>query len=140
MKNPFVYLAAICSLILGTMQVSAQSFNHNKNNYLVLTKNTQQLKSILLTAEDLAKEDGKKYGEFQIIICGKTVIDFTDSSSLKEILANTKAQNVKINACGISLKKFNIDPILLPPSITVVENGILYSFQLKKKGFITLSI
>ncbi len=94
----------------------------------------------MLTANELAKEDGKKYGEFYVVICGKTVTELTNNSDLDKILKKAKAQNVNIFACGLSLKKFNINPDQLPENITVVDNGILYSFQLKKEGFITLSI
>ena len=140
MKNLFIFLTTVCFLTYGATQGYAQNINQKKNNYLVLSKNIQQLKPILLTANELAKEDGKKYGEFYVVICGKTVTKLTNNSDLDEILKKAKAQNVNIFACGLSLKKFNINPDQLPKNITVIDNGILYSFQLKKEGFITLSI
>ncbi|WP_366184406.1 DsrE family protein [Flavobacterium ovatum] len=140
MKNLFTYIVLICFLIAGTTQIKAQNFNPKKNNYLVLSQNIQQLEPILLTAEALAQEDGKKYGDFYVIICGKTVNDLINNSSLNELLKHAKEKNVTIYACGISLKKFNITPDQLPDNLTVVENGILYGLQLNKKGFITISI
>jgi intracellular sulfur oxidation DsrE/DsrF family protein len=106
----------------------------------VLSKNIQQLKPILQTASELAKEDGKKHGEFYVIICGNTVNDIVDNSDFKELLGKAKNQHVKVIVCGISLKKFNIDPNTLPDSLEITPNGILYGFQLTKQGFITLTI
>lgn len=127
-------------LLFGTSQLQAQNINSKKNNYLVLSKNIQQLKPVLLTATELAKEDGKKYGAFYVIICGKTVTEIDDNSDFNTLLEEAKAQNVKVFVCGISLSKFNITPETLPNTLEVIPNGILYGFQLTKKGFITLTI
>ena len=56
---------------IGTTQ--AQTVNYEKNNYLVLSKNIQQFKPVILTAAELAKQDGNNYGEFYVIFCGNTV-------------------------------------------------------------------
>jgi intracellular sulfur oxidation DsrE/DsrF family protein len=127
-------------LTFGAMHLQAQNIKPEKNNYLVLSKNIQQLKSILLTATALSKEDGNTYGDFYVIICGKTVSNIINNNSFNELLNKAKAQNIKVYACGISLKKFEVDTTLLPKNIEVTENGILYGFQLTKKGFITLTI
>ena len=63
---------------IGTAQ--AQTVNHEKNNYLVLSKNIQQLKPVMLTATELAKQDGNNYGEFYVIFCGKTVQDISKNN------------------------------------------------------------
>ncbi|HAI19327.1 MAG TPA: sulfur reduction protein DsrE, partial [Xanthomarina gelatinilytica] len=51
-----------------------------------------------------------------------------------------KEQNLKVFVCGLSLKKFEIDPKDIPKTMEVTENGILDGFQLTKKGFITITI
>ena len=127
-------------LLFGTPQLQAQDINLKKNNYLVLSKNIQQLKPVLLTANELAKEDGKKHGAFYIIICGKTVNDISDNPGFNVLLKKAKVQNIKVFVCGLSLSKFNINPEALPSNLEITPNGILYGFQLTKKGFITLTI
>lgn len=108
--------------------------------YVVLTKKIPQLKPILLTAEDLRKEDGSNFGDFQVIICGKTVTELTDKEKLESFLKKAGELNVTINACGFSLKKFGVDENELPKEIQVVKNGILYDFQLQKKGYHSLGL
>lgn len=127
-------------LLFGSSQLEAQDIKSNKNNYLVLSKNIQQLKPVLLTANELEKEDGKKHGVFYVIICGKTVKDIVDNLDFNKLLEKAKKQNIRVFACGISLSKFNINPETLPSHIEITPNGILYGFQLAKKGFITLTI
>lgn len=140
MKNSILFITTMFLLLFGTSQLQAQNINSKKNNYLVLSKNIQQLKPVLLTANELAKEDGKKYGEFYVIICGKTVKDISDNPDFDALLEKAKAQKVKIFVCGISLSKFNINPEKLPSNLEITPNGILYGFQLTKKGFFTLTI
>ncbi len=138
MKKYIIFLTTLFLMLFGSVQ--AQDFNLEQNNYLVLSKNIQQLKPVLLTANELAKEDGKNYGQFYVIICGKTVKDIQNNSNFKELLKQAKTQNVKVFVCGISLKTFNIDPSIMPNNIAITPNGILYGFQLSKQGFISLTI
>jgi intracellular sulfur oxidation DsrE/DsrF family protein len=140
MKNPIVIITTMFLLLIGTTQIKAQDYNPRKNNYLILSQNIQQLKPVILASNELVKEDGKKYGDFYIIICGKTVSDIPNNVEFYELLEQAKVGSVTIFVCGLSLKKFNIDSHLLPRNITVVDNGILYAFQLMKKGFKTLTI
>lgn len=141
MKNVIMYIAVFFITMGSTQQLSAQTdFNPEKNNYLVLTQKIQQLKPILLTAKDLKEGDGDNYGEFQVVICGKTVNELTDSKTIDKLLKEAKEEHVKIFVCGLSLSKFNIDPSALPQGVDDVKNGILYGFQLKKNGFLTNSL
>ena len=57
-----------------------------------------------------------------------------------QYLKKAKVQNIKVFVCGLSLSKFNINPEALPSNLEITPNGILYGFQLIKKGFITLTI
>lgn len=127
-------------LLMTTGIVQAQMVNLKKNNYLVLSKNIQQLKPVILTATKLAEQDDNEYGEFYVIFCGKTVQNISKNKEFISLTKQAKEQNLKVFVCGLSLKKFGIDPNDIPNSIEVTENGILDGFQLTKNGFITLSI
>ena len=140
MKNSILIFTTLFSVLLGAQQLHAQEINPTKNNYLILSKNIQQLKPVLLTAKSLAMEDGQDYGDFYMIICGKTVKDIPNNSEFHALLEDAKLLNIKVFACGISLKKFNIITTQLPDNIAVTENGILYGLQLTKKGFLSLTI
>lgn len=140
MKNVTLFITTIFVLLVGISQLQAQDINQKKNNYVVLSKNIQQLRPLLLTANELAKEDEKKYGEFYVIICGKTVNDISDNPDFNKLLEKAKALDVKVFVCGISLSKFNISTETLPSYLEITPNGILFGFQLAKKDFITLTI
>lgn len=139
MRNPLIYAVTIFLLVLGTT-AQAQEFNPQKNNYLILSKNINQLKHVLTTAEELVETDGEKFGVFHVIICGKTVKNIPNNNNFTQLLDKAKESNVKVLVCGLSLKQFDINPTELPKNLPVVANGILYGLQYTKKGFITLSI
>lgn len=138
MKNLLIISTLAFFCFFGTAQ--AQDASSQKNNYLILSKNIKQLKPIILTAKDLAMEDGKKFGKFYVIFCGKTVKDIPQNNNFKTLIKEAQKHNVKMYACGLSLKKFNINKEEIPNTIEITKNGILYGFQLTKKGFITLTI
>lgn len=131
----------VLSGIFSFTACKAQKLNNTESHkYVVLTKKIPQLKPILLTAEDLQKEDRNNFGDFQVIICGKTVTELTDREKLETFIKKAKELNVTINACGFSLKKFGVDETQLPKDIKVVKNGILYDLQLQKKGYYSLGL
>ncbi|MGX1023540.1 DsrE family protein [Psychroflexus sp. MBR-150] len=126
--------------LFGTLNTQAQQMNNDKNNYVVLTKKVPQLQPILLTAESLKAEDGDAFGDFQVIICGKEIGDITDTEKISDFIVKAEKAGVKIIACGFSLNKFKVDKTKVPKEIEVVENGILYNFQLQKKGYKSISL
>lgn len=138
MRKSILFFTTLFLILAGTAK--AQEFNPNKNNYLVFTKSIQQLKPTLLTANELAMEDGDNFGEFHIVICGNTVNDIPNNTEFIELLKQSKKQNVRVFACGLSLDQFNVSSDQLPDDIDTIDNGILYGLQVAKKGFITLTI
>lgn len=142
MKNIlFASFAVILSLF--TNQTQAQNA-HEKHagdvNYVVLTRNVQQLKPIILAAEELAVQDGDNFGDFQVVVCGKAVQDLSNEETMSNFLTSAKNAGVTINACGFSLKKFGVDRTSLPKPLRVVENGILHNFLLQKKGYLSIEL
>ncbi|WP_240463095.1 DsrE family protein [Mesonia aquimarina] len=109
-------------------------------NYIVLTRKIPQLKPILITAEELKKEDPSTFGNFEVVICGKTVKELENPSALESFLQQAKKLHVKIHACGFSLKKFQVDRSKLSQEISIVENGILYNFKKQQEGYLSIEL
>lgn len=143
MRNIFLAIIIIISAFVNINNINAQTINkpaQDKNNYFVLTSNIEQLKPIILTAEKLAAEDDKNFGEFQVVVCGKTVQELADPVKMKQFVVMAEKNNVQLYACGFSLNKFDVDLSKIPKQFNVVENGILHGFQLQKKGFYSITL
>lgn len=137
----YIFSSIIIILTLfSTANLQAQEVDNSNNNYVVLTKKVPQLQPIILTAEALKNEDGEGFGDFQVIICGKEIGDITDTEKIGEFIEKAEKAGVHIIACGFSLNKFKVDKTKIPKEIKVVENGILYNFQLQKKGYKSISL
>ena len=137
----FISLLFFAAFFMNASLSFAQKkdYNPNKNNYLIVSKNIQQLPPILLTAQELSQKDGRKFGELRVVFCGKTVTEF-QKKEIVEWFQKAQKAGVKVYVCGLSLKKFNIDATSLDQSVKVVENGITFSFEMQQKKFYVLTI
>ncbi|CAH8283218.1 hypothetical protein EV196_102189 [Mariniflexile fucanivorans] len=135
----FSSIMLIITLVSST-NLQAQETDSSKNNYVVVTNKVAQLQPIILTAEALKAEEGKVFGNFEVIICGQEIGDITDAEKINKFIKKAKEAGVTIVACGFSLNKFKIDRALVPKDIKIVENGILYNFQLQKQNYKSLSL
>ncbi len=142
MKKIFLAgLAFLLTLFTNPLQAQNDHEEHADHvNYVVLTRKVPQLKPIILAAEELAKQDGEKFGDFQVVVCGKAVQDLTNQEIMKDFIEKAGKAGVTINACGFSLKKFSVDRSKLPEALRVVENGILHNFELQKKGYLSIEL
>jgi len=140
MKTYIVMIAAIFTLLTEGKSEARVPENSNVKNYIVLTRNIKQLKPIILAAKDLAAEDGSQFGKFKVIICGKTIVNVTQMDKMAPYLEMAEENHVELYACGLSLKKFKIDPKNLPKQIHVTKNGLLYDFQLQKEGYMSIEL
>lgn len=139
MKTLFSTFILSLFAIIGSAQTSP-SQQTEQYNYVVMTKKAQQLKPILLAAKELAKEDGNRFGKFEVVVCGKDIGDLTHYSDMEPHLKEAKTLGVDIIACGFSLKKFKVDASLLPNDMKVVDNGILHDFERQKQGYLSLEL
>ncbi|MEO5790258.1 MAG: sulfur reduction protein DsrE [Gelidibacter sp.] len=126
--------------LFTTADIQAQQMDSNKNNYVVLTTKVPQLQPIIFTAEALKAEEGDAFGDFQVIICGKDIGEITEAEKMDQFIEKAEKSGVQLIACGFSLHKFKVDKSKIPSKMTIVENGILYNFQLQKKGYKSLSL
>lgn len=139
MKN-FILSAALFFLAVTITPAIAQQTTSGPQNYVVITKNVEQLKPLILSAEALKEEDGVNFGDFQVVICGKNIGDITDREKMQSHLENAKKHGVKIIACGFSMKRFGVDVNEVPDEMSIVDNGILHNLRLQKKGYKSLGL
>ena len=139
MKSIIYSSLFILLTLFATSNAEAQQ-GDTKHNYVVLTKKVPQLQPILLTAKNLKEEDASQFGDFKVIICGKMIGDITDPEKINGFIQQAEKLGVELVACGFSLNKFKVDKNKVPKQMKIVENGILYNFQLQKKGYKSISL
>lgn len=140
MKKPLLSLLTLLLLALSTASLTAEAHLDGENNYVILTRKIGQLQPIILAAQELKKEDGSKFGQYQVIICGQEIGGITEPEKIDKFIKMANEAGVQLVACGFSLNKFKVDRDKVPDDIIIVENGLLYNLQLQKKGYYSLGL
>lgn len=139
MKKILSMLILTGIFMLLPMQTAAQD-KIPKTNYTALVNTSRSMMGAIETAEELMLSDPNGFGEFQVVFCGRSIDEITDSKTIGPILNRIKSSPVKVIACGFSLDTFKVDRNAIPMGIHTVENGILYQLQLLKKGYLSLEL
>ena len=143
MKKLFITLS-LAALALASCQAPAPAEvvveETVENNYFILNRNVEQLKAVGKAAADLALTDSTTYGTFKVVVCGKSVQDLLDEEKMADAVAILQASGVEMYACGLSLKKFGVDPASLPEFYQVVPNGLVFGFELQKEGYYSITL
>lgn len=125
----------ILHLFIVLLSFSAIAQQEQKpDNFVVLTTKTEQLKPILLAAEEFQSNGG-----FRIVLYGGNVAELLNPETKTDIEQAEKL-NVKLSVCRMSLDRLKIDPLKIPAEVEIVDNAFLYAFQLQKKGYQTLNL
>lgn len=120
---------------------SSQDINHPKvENYIVLTNNVQQIRAISNAAQMMKADSPSKFGKMEVVVCGKTVAEMTNSETMAPLLEAIEDGDLDVKVCGFSLKQQKVDSTQLPSQISVVENGIYYNFNKQYDGYNSLGI
>lgn len=118
------------------IQKTEQSIRKN-GKYALLVMKVQHLKVAIQTGIEL-KAKSKKI-DFQIVTCGELVKEISIDEELQTLIKNAVNQHgLKILVCGLSIKQFEIDKILLPKETPATENGLLYMLGLQEQNYKTV--
>ena len=120
---------------------SSQEINHPKvENYIVLTNNVQQIRAISNAAQIMKSESPSEFGKMEMVVCGKTVAEMTNSEAMAPLIQAIEAAELDVKVCGFSLKQLKVDSTQLPSQVSVVDNGIYYNFKKQHEGYNSLGI
>ena len=140
----FIITFSLAALALASCQAPAPTGDvveeTVENNYFILNRNVEQLKAVGKAAADLAVSDSTTYGTFKVVVCGKSVQDLLDAEKMADGVAILQESGVEMYACGLSLKKFGVDPASLPGFYQVVPNGLVFGFELQKEGYYSITL
>jgi intracellular sulfur oxidation DsrE/DsrF family protein len=135
-------LLAVATLLISTIGLSQQDSNLEKDNLLFLLRQTEHINQALKTIEQLQSTSNTalKTGKVVIIVCGEavTTLGTKDAETWAEKIS--KYPHVSIEACGLSLFKFNKTKNDLVKGIGYTENGFIRAFELQKQGYLSVEL
>ena len=114
--------------------MAQQKAQNPSTDFVILTSQFDQLEPIVMTAQD-----ENRNGEIQVVLYGNEVKQLT-SPDMRRYLDLGEKYKVRFLVCEMSIDRFKIDPNSIPKEIEIVDNAFLYSFQLQKKGYKSLTL
>jgi intracellular sulfur oxidation DsrE/DsrF family protein len=151
MKTKQIFIVLISSLLLlaacnetqqpkEQTETAAEKAEEKKTDYLTLTNNVQQIHAIAHAVQIMQKNDLYNFGKMEVVVCGQTVTELTNSDVMEPIRKAIAESNLEVKACGFSVSGQKVDTTLLPPEIEVVDNGIAYAFEKQLEGYVVLGL
>lgn len=113
-----------------------------EDNLLFLLRQTEHIDQAIKTIDQLQHKQNStlKTGNVVMIVCGEAVTTLTTSSAQKWVTNIKKYPNVSIQACGLSLDKFNKTREQLLQGVEYTANGFIQAFELQKKGYLSVEL
>lgn len=146
MKNikTLIALLAIFTFWAIPNPVSAQEaaktvkYNGHSTKFAFLVTNTHHFKGVIATADqmDVKKNDFS----FEIVVVGKLAKELVENEELIKLIDKSQKLGVKIVVCEGALSRFNVPKSTLDKRLLTTPNGWIYMFELKDKGFNTISL
>lgn len=135
-------LSILLVSLLFITAVFAQTKQHSDNLVFLLRQPehiTQALKTIDQLKNNAAASKTIKPGKVGIIVCGEAVKNFAGANN-NETIFEAQRLGVTLYACGLSLKKFELNKTDLMPGIEYVDNGFIKAFELQKQGYLSVEL
>lgn len=99
--------------------------------------NIEHFKAAILTADQLQKNSSSIM--IEIIVVGELVKDIAEDTTLLEYINKAEALGVKLTACKVAMASNKVPKNKLDKRVTIIRNGWIHMFELKDKGYNTIS-
>ena len=120
-----------------TVKSTPVKYEGQSTKFAVMVGDVMHFKAALLTAEQLL-EAGQKF-TIEVVIVGELAKAIAEDRSLLEDINKAENLGVKLNVCEVALAHFKVSKDKLDKRIATVRNGWIRMFELKDKGYNTLS-
>lgn len=134
-----MFLTLLISSLAGFGQKKHQ---HKKDNLVFLLRQDEHIVQAIKTVAELYETSSSsiKPGEVVIVICGEAVKKLVKGENPSWLEESKKYPGLRVEACGLSMKKFNLQEADLLPGIMFTPNGLIRAFELQKKGYLSVEL
>lgn len=126
------------SAILAQEQAETIEYNGHSTRFAFLVTNERHFQGVMNTAEKM--ELKKNNFSLEIVVVGTLVKDLAENKELTKEIDKAENLGVKIVVCEGAMKHFNVPKSQLDKRLLTTPNAWIYMFELKDKGFNTLSL
>lgn len=114
------------------------SYSGHSTKFAFLITTTDQFLGVIETAKEMGVKKNKF--SFEIVVAGKLAKDLTDNEDLLKEIDKAEKLGLKIVVCEGAISYFKVEKSKLDKRLLTTPNAWVYMFELKDKGFNTLSL
>lgn len=122
---------------MQTMDSRTNIYEGKSTKFAIMVGNVEHFKAAVLTADQLLK-NGENF-TIEVVAVGELVKDIADDTSLFEDINKAEALGLKLTVCEVAMASNKVSKNKLDKRITTIRNGWIHMFELKDKGYNTLS-
>jgi intracellular sulfur oxidation DsrE/DsrF family protein len=112
-------------------------YEGKSTKFAVMVGDVTHFKAAILTADQLLAA-GQKF-TIEVVIVGEMAKAIAEDRSLLEDINKAEKLGVKVKVCEVAMAHFKVSKDKLDKRISTVRNGWIHMFELKDKGYNTLS-
>ena len=120
-----------------TVKSQPVKYEGKSTKFAVMVGDVTHFKAAILTAEQLLAA-GQKF-TIEVVIVGELAKAIAEDRSLLDDIDKAEKLGVKLKVCEVALAHFKVSKDKLDKRIGTVRNGWIRMFELKDKGYNTLS-
>ena len=129
--------AEVSTASAQTVKSHPVKYEGQSTKFAVMVGDVLHFKAALLTADQLLAA-GQKF-TIEVVIVGELAKAIAEDRGLLEDINKAENLGVKLNVCEVALAHFKVSKDKLDKRIATVRNGWIRMFELKDKGYNTLS-
>ncbi len=137
-----ILLLAVATLAFNSINYAQADRDNHKDNLLFLLRKTEHIEQAIKTIDQLYSNSQSNIstGKVVIIVCGEAVTSLSTDRAKKWVNNIQRFPDVKILACGLSLRKFKVNTDSLVTGVDYTENGFIKAFELQKQGYLSVEL
>ena len=122
---------------MQTMDSRTNIYEGKSTKFAIMVGNVEHFKAAVFTADQLLK-NGENF-TIEVVAVGELVKDIADDTSLFEDINKAEALGLKLTVCEVAMASNKVSKNKLDKRMTTIRNGWIHMFELKDKGYNTLS-
>ena len=113
-------------------------YEGKSNQFAIMVGNKEHFIAAILTADQLLK--GTQNLTVEVVAVGDLVKDIAEDKTLFDMINQADTLEIKLTVCEIAMALNKVSRNKLDQRFNTVRNGWIHLFELKDKGYNTLSI
>lgn len=136
----FAAFATACTSVASVPAKSAgDRVQREVAGAVLLVRTPRHVRVAIDTAFEMGKQD-PRFQQFRVLVCGEAVQALKAGGELEPLLRSAREQQIRVSACGLSLKELAIDPATITDTVEIIPNALSEVLRMQADGWISVEL